>query len=96
MHKVLSSIPERILEQAIGALSQANMHSSFMDPGNEHWGSISVINAAHAGELFIKAIIAKEHPLLIFKDLFNLDDGKGDEIEIVDLIISLGVCCAAS
>lgn len=86
MHKALSSIPERILDQAIGALCQANMHAVFMDPSTMHWDAISVLNAAHAGELFIKAIIAKEHPLLIFKDLFGLDDGRSDEIEIEDLI----------
>ncbi len=86
MDVVLKEIPDRILKLALGALSQANMHAVFGDPGNEHWDSICVINAAHAGELFLKAIIAKEHPLLIFKDIFNLDDNRSDSLDLVTLI----------
>jgi hypothetical protein len=83
---VLTEIPDRILTLALGALSQANMHAVFADPGNEHWDFICVTNAAHAGELFLKAIIAKEHPLLIFKDIFSLDDKSADELDLVTLI----------
>lgn len=57
-----------------------------MDPGNEHWDKMSVLNAAHAGELFLKALIAKEHPLLIFKDLFGLDDKQSDFLDIDHLL----------
>jgi hypothetical protein len=49
MHPALVDIPDRILALAKGALAQANMHAVFMDPGNEHWNYISVLNAAHAG-----------------------------------------------
>lgn len=49
-------------------------------------GNISVLNTAHAGELFLKAIIAKEHPLLIFKDIFNLDENSGGLLDIETLI----------
>jgi len=86
MDTVLKEIPDRILALACGALSQANMHAVFADPGNEHWDYISIINTAHAGELFLKAIIAKEHPLLIFKDIFGLDDNRADSLELVNLI----------
>jgi hypothetical protein len=86
MEAVLREIPDRILTLALGALSQANMHAVFADPGNEHWDFISVTNAAHAGELFLKAIIAKAHPLLIFKDIFNLDDNRADSLDLVTLI----------
>lgn len=58
-----------------------------MDPGNEHWPLMSVLNAAHAGELFLKAIIATEHPLLIFKDIVALDDGKLDELDLGRLLM---------
>ena len=85
-NKILRQIPHRILTLAIGALAQANTHAVFADPGNEHWDFISVTNTAHAGELFLKAIIAKEHPLLIFKDLFNLDDNRADALDLVNLI----------
>ncbi|MGU3398524.1 hypothetical protein ACLBWS_02060 [Brucellaceae bacterium D45D] len=86
MNDLLKEIPHRILELAKGALAQANMHSTFADPGNEHWDFICILNTAHAGELFLKAAIAKEHPLLIFKDLFGLDDGQATEIDIESLI----------
>ena len=78
MHNILENIPDRILRFAEGALAQANQHAVFADPGNEHWDFMSVVNAAHAGELFLKAIIAKEHPLLVFKDVFSLDDGTSE------------------
>ena len=70
----------------MAALSQANTHAVYSDPGNEHWDVMSVLNAAHAGELFLKAIIAKEHPLLIFKDIFNLDDNKSGTLDIGSLL----------
>ena len=86
MHPALQEIPSRIFRLAEGALAQANTHAVYMDPGKEYWDFISVINAGHAGELFIKAVIAKEHPLLIFRDLFLLDDEASDSLNIEDLI----------
>jgi hypothetical protein len=86
MNRALEEIPHRILNLAIGALTQANTHAVYSDPGNEHWEHICVLNTAHAGELFLKAIIAKEHPLLIFKDIFNLDDNSGKLLDIEKLI----------
>ncbi|MGV1770911.1 hypothetical protein ACQZ6B_12120 [Agrobacterium vitis] len=86
MNELLKEIPDRILDLATGALAQANMHATFADPGNEHWDFMCILNAAHAGELFLKASIAKEHPLLIFKDLFGFDDGQATEIDLESLI----------
>lgn len=86
MNEELRSIPDRILGLARAALTQANHHAVFMDPGNEHWPLMSVLNTAHAGELFLKAIIATEHPLLIFKDLVNLDDKNIDELDLERLL----------
>ena len=86
MHSDLENIPGRILEVAIGALTQANQHAVYFDPGMEHWGQMPVLNAALAGELFIKTVIAKEHPLLIFKDLFQLDDPVHQELTIEHII----------
>lgn len=65
----VDQIPDRILGLAIAALQQANTHAVYMDPGTEHWSLMSVLNAAHAGELFMKAIIATVHPLLVFKNV---------------------------
>jgi hypothetical protein len=86
MNEALKEIPRRILNLAIGALAQANTHAVYFDPGNEHWEHICVLNTAHAGELFLKAIIAQEHPLLIFKDVFGLDDNTGSLLDIETLV----------
>ena len=86
MHKKLLEIEERILKVATAALMQANTHSAFLDPGNEHWSMMSILNTATAGELFLKAIIAKEHPLLIFKDFFQLDDNSREGLTLERII----------
>jgi hypothetical protein len=86
MNEELRGIPDKILNLATAALTQANMHATFMDQGNEHWPLMSILNTAHAGELVLKAIIASEHPLLIFKDLFGLDDNRADELDLNTLL----------
>ena len=65
------------------------MHSAFMDPGTPYSPQIGILNAAHAGELFIKAIIARQHPLLIFKEIFSLDD-KSDNYPDIKTLIERG------
>jgi hypothetical protein len=86
MHESLRDVPDRILNVALGALTQANQHSVYYSPHLDHWTDMSVLNAALAGELFLKAIIAKEHPLLIFRDLFHLDDPIGEKLTIEHVI----------
>jgi hypothetical protein len=86
MNDELRGIPDRILGLATAALTHANMHAVFMDPGGEHWPQMSILNAAHAGELFLKAMIACEHPLLIFKDLVSLDESGPDELGLQTLL----------
>lgn len=89
MHKILEQITPRILSNAFGALTQANTLSVYADPGMEHRDDLCILSAALAGELFIKAIITKEHPLLIFKDLFRLDQPTNKEFDI-EAIVSSG------
>lgn len=86
MEREFQEIPERILQLALGALSQANTYSVYTDPGLEYRRFMSVLSTAHAGELFLKAIIAKEHPLLIFKDIFSLDDKQSSELDLISLL----------
>jgi hypothetical protein len=86
MHNALKDIPERILNVAIGALTQANQHAVYYDPGMDHWTDMSILNAATAGELFLKAIVAREHPLLIFRDLFQLDDPISADLKLEHII----------
>jgi hypothetical protein len=88
MHDALKGISDRILDNALGALMQANTTAVFHDPGMEHREQMSILSAALAGELFLKAIIASEHPLLIFKDLFHLDQPRNDIFDIEEIIRS--------
>lgn len=87
MHPALEEIPDRIIETALAALTQANTLAVFHDPGMEHRDHLCILSAALAGELFIKAIIAKEHPLLIFRDLFHLDQHISDSFLVDDIIL---------
>jgi hypothetical protein len=50
------------------------------------WGELSVIQAAHAAEILIKARIAEEHPLLIFEYLPKPIPGKTARLELEQLI----------
>lgn len=88
MHPALEKIPDRIVETALAALTQANTLAVFSDPGMEHRDHLCILSAALAGELFIKAVIAKEHPLLIFKDLFHLDQHITDPFVVNDIILN--------
>lgn len=69
MHHSLRGISARILGLAIDALTRANTDAVFLDRGKEHRRSLAPLAAAHAGELLLKAMIAKEHPLLLFKNI---------------------------
>lgn len=86
MNPALKDIPDRILILAKGALAQANTHAVYSGPGDDHFEQICILNTAHAGELFLKAIIASEHPLLIFKDIFRLDDNRVGLLDVEALI----------
>lgn len=69
MHDSLKGISTRILGLATDALKRANTDAVYFDPGMEHRQSLAPLVAAHAGELLLKALIAKEHPLLLFKNI---------------------------
>lgn len=69
MHESLKGISTRILGLATDALKRANTDAVYFDPGMEHRQSLAPLAAAHAGELVLKALIAKEHPLLLFKNI---------------------------
>lgn len=69
MHESLEDISDRILNLATGALKRANTDAVYFDPGMEHRQSLAPLAAAHAGELVLKALIAREHPLLLFSNI---------------------------
>lgn len=85
MHPDLKDVWKHIREQAEGALAHANRHSCYWDPQTPHWKQQAVLQAAHAGELFIKARIAQEHPLLIFDQLPKPQPGSSELLDFGDL-----------
>ena len=84
----IDNIPNRILKLGLAALAQANTQAVYFDPGVEETDALSVINAVLAGELIIKAVIAKQQPLLIFKNLFQLGPADTEEITVERLLRS--------
>ncbi|MBT8421387.1 MAG: hypothetical protein KJO08_11095 [Gammaproteobacteria bacterium] len=52
---------------------------------NERWPDLSVLQDAHAAELFVKARIAQEHPLLIFEELPRSTQAAGPFLDLEDL-----------
>lgn len=69
MNPELKNTHENMLELGLGALAHANGHANYYSFENHMWSQLSVLQAAHAAEILIKARIAQEHPLLIFDQL---------------------------
>lgn len=67
MNNELRNVAENMRELGLGALTHANRHAAYQDIVNDKWAELSVLQAAHAAEILIKAKIAEEHPLLIFE-----------------------------
>ena len=65
----IEKVSRDILKLGLGALSHANRHAAYSDEANDKWAELSVIQAAHAAELLVKAKIAEIHPFLIFSNL---------------------------
>jgi hypothetical protein len=68
MNPNLRDVPKNMLRLGLGALAHANWHAHY-NHINESAPDLSVLQAAHAAEILIKARIAEEHPLLIFDKL---------------------------
>lgn len=69
MHNDLRDVHRHMLNLGLGALTHANWHANYFSQENPLWGELSVLQAAHACEILIKARIAQEHPLLIFEEV---------------------------
>lgn len=70
----------------LGALAHANWHANYMSFENKWWSELSVLQAAHAGEVLIKSRIAQEHPLLIFETIPKASGGSGVMLSYESLI----------
>lgn len=69
MNPNLKGVWQHMQDLGLGALAHANRHAAYAAIENHRWPELSVLQAAHAAELLIKARIAQEHPLLIFDQL---------------------------
>ncbi|CAD5356814.1 hypothetical protein [Citrobacter freundii] len=69
MDQNLKNIHEHMIHLGCGSLMHANFLGHFYDMVNEYWNELAVLQAAHAGEIFMKARLAQEHPLLIFETI---------------------------
>ena len=85
MNPALKDIWQHMLDLGLGALAHANRHAAYSAMENPRWPELSVLQAAHAAELIIKARIAQEHPLLIFEDLPRSTQAQGPHLDLADL-----------
>lgn len=65
----LKKVYKHMIELGAGSLAHANFLAHFCDMSNSMWSQLGVLQAAHACEIFLKARLAQEHPLLIFESL---------------------------
>jgi hypothetical protein len=68
-HKERKKIAEHMASFGGRILCMANLHAHQGNPGGSDWQEMAVVEAAHAAEIFLKARIALEHPLLIFENV---------------------------
>ena len=86
MDHSLKSVHENMIRLDLGALAHANWTSAFFSWESDVWSELSVVQAAHAAEILIKARIALEHPLLIFERIPRLDAGGKDLLSFEKLL----------
>lgn len=76
------AISSHMCDLGLAALAHATHHAMYYSMDNDKWSELSVLQAAHAAEILLKARIAKEHPLLIFEKLpKNLNNTAYLEVE---------------
>lgn len=88
MNPALQGVWEHMRDLGLGALAHANRHAAYAAMENDRWPDLSVLQAAHAAELLIKARIAQEHPLLIFDQLPRSTQAAGPDLGLDDLFRS--------
>jgi hypothetical protein len=82
MEENLRNIYQHMLGLGCGALTHAVTHASTSSVDNPYWPELSVLQAAHAAEILIKARIAQEHPLLIFDQIPKPDNLKDNRLNL--------------
>lgn len=87
MDQDLVFISDNLLELGVGVLAKAQRNTLYGDTDvqvdESVWG---VLQATQAGELIIKAAIAKQHPLLILSSIPKTNMVCGDRLSIRDVV----------
>ena len=78
MKKKFEDVAINMRGLGLGALRHAIWHANYYSQNNDWWNELSVLQAAHAAEILIKARIAEEHPLLIFEQFPKAPQGSED------------------
>lgn len=86
MEDELKLVHEHMLNLGLGALTHAHWHAAYHSFENDNWAQLSVLQAAHAAEILIKARIAREHPLLIFEHLPKPNGSDSNKLNFKHLI----------
>lgn len=82
----LANVADHMKQLGLGALTHALRLSLYSAHDNPYWGDLSVLHAAHAAEILIKARIAMEHPLLIFEQIPKSTQAGGPLLAFEDLL----------
>lgn len=69
MDESLRRVHEHMIDLGCGSLGHANYLAHFTNMIEYSWNQLAVLQAAHSCEIFLKARLAQEHPLLIFESL---------------------------
>lgn len=88
MNPELKGVAEHMRELGLGSMQHALRLSLYDGGDNRWWGELSVLHAAHAAEVLIKARIAQEHPLLIFQQVPKPAPGRIDPLSFEELLES--------
>jgi hypothetical protein len=78
-----AEVSNHILRLALGLLRHSAYHAHLISPDNDQWAEMSVVQAAHAGELLIKARIAEVHPLLLFEKVPAIRDNQLLDLQLL-------------
>ena len=85
MNPALRDVSGHMVGLGLNSLAHALRLALYRSPDNECWSQLSVLNAAHAAEILVKARIADEHPLLIFSQVPRSTQADGDLLNYGDL-----------
>jgi hypothetical protein len=72
MHEELINIADRLKAYGLTSLAYAQQHILLYENDDPYWHNFAVLQTAHATEIILKAIIAEQHPSLIFRDFPRL------------------------